>query len=84
MKRTFPDRAHHTVWHPENPNDELDRIISSPVPSGDPTLYIQHVAATDPTAKLNGRSALYVLTPVPPLKDRLYGAVSFQLKLRVN
>ena len=70
VKRTFPDLAHHTVWHPENPNEELDRIIDSPVPSGDPTLYIQHVAATDPTAKLNGRSALYVLTPVPPLKDR--------------
>jgi len=33
VKRTFPDLAHHTVWHPENPNDELDRIISSPVPS---------------------------------------------------
>jgi phytoene dehydrogenase-like protein len=70
VKRTFPDLAHHTVWHPENPNDELDRIISSPVPSGDPTLYIQHVAATDPTARLDGRTALYVLTPVPPLKDR--------------
>ena len=70
VKRTFPDLAHHTVWHPENPNEELDRIIESPVPSGDPTLYIQHVAATDPTARLEGRSALYVLTPVPPLKDR--------------
>jgi len=70
VKRTFPALAHHTVWHPENPNEELDRIISSPVPSGDPTLYIQHVAATDPTARLDGRSALYVLTPVPPLKDR--------------
>ena len=70
VKRTFPGLAHHTVWHPENPNDELDRIISSPVPSGDPTLYIQHVAATDPTARLDGRTALYVLTPVPPLKDR--------------
>jgi phytoene desaturase len=70
VKSTFPDLAHHTVWHPENPNDELDRIISSPVPSGDPTLYIQHVAATDPSARLDGRTALYVLTPVPPLKDR--------------
>ncbi len=70
VKRTFPDLAHHTVWHPENPNAELDRIIADPVPSGDPTLYIQHVAATDPTARLDGRSALYVLTPVPPLKDR--------------
>ena len=37
VKRNFPDLAHHTVWHPENPNDELNRIISSPVPSGDPT-----------------------------------------------
>ena len=70
VKRTFSDLAHHTVWHPENPNEELDRIIDSPAPSGHPTLYIQHVAATDPTAKLDGRSALYVLTPVPPLKDR--------------
>jgi phytoene desaturase len=70
VKRTFPELAHHTVWHPENPHEELDRIIVSAVPSGDPTLYIQHVAATDPTARLDGRSALYVLTPVPPLKDR--------------
>ncbi|MFM8729990.1 MAG: phytoene desaturase family protein, partial [Candidatus Limnocylindrus sp.] len=70
VKRTFSDLAHHTVWHPENPRDELDRIIRSPVPSGDPTLYIPPVAATDPTARLDGRTARYVLTPVPPLKDR--------------
>ena len=70
VRRTFPDLAHHTVWHPENPSAELDRIIADPAPSGDPTLYIQHAAATDPLARLDGRSALYVLTPVPPLKDR--------------
>jgi phytoene desaturase len=70
VRRTFPDLAHHTVWHPENPGQELDRIIDSPVPTGDPTLYIQHVAATDASARLEGRSALYVLTPVPPLHDR--------------
>jgi phytoene desaturase len=70
VRRTFPDLAHHTVWHPEHPGEELDRIISSKVPSGDPTLYIQHVAATDATARLDGRTALYVLTPVPPLSDR--------------
>ena len=70
VRRTFPDLAHHTVWHPENPGAELDRIIADPVPTGDPTLYVQHVAATDPSARLDGRTALYVLTPVPPLKDR--------------
>jgi hypothetical protein len=37
-----------------------------------------------PVVTLEGESFGLNLALVPPLKDRLYGAVSFQLKLRVN
>ena len=76
VRQEFPGLHHHNVWHPASYEDELREITSARVPHADPTVYVCHPAATDPTARMTRgadgrpRTALYALTPTPPLHDR--------------
>jgi diapolycopene oxygenase len=75
VRGALPRLHHHNVWHAPTYEDELRSIISDVAPRPDPTVYIYHPAATDPTsgpgpaADGTPRAALYVLTPTPPLRD---------------
>jgi phytoene desaturase len=75
VRQAFPDLHHHNVWHAPTYEDELRSIIADRVPRPDPTVYVYHAAATDPTARMapapdgTPRTALFVLTPTPPLHD---------------
>ncbi len=75
VRQAFPALHHHNVWHAPTYEDELRSIIADRVPRPDPTVYVYHPAATDASVRLTPapdgtpRSALYVLTPTPPLHD---------------
>ncbi len=75
VRGEFPRLHHHNVWHAPTYEDELRSIISDAVPRPDPTVYVYHPAATDPASGPgpasdgSPRSALYILTPTPPLRD---------------
>ena len=75
VRQEFPGLHHHNVWHAATYEDELRDITTARAPRMDPTVYVCHPAATDPTARMTPgpdgrpRTALYVLTPTPPLHD---------------
>jgi phytoene desaturase len=75
VRQAFPGLHHHNVWHAPTYEDELRSIIADRVPRPDPTVYVYHPAATDPGAQMapatdgTPRTALFVLTPTPPLHD---------------
>jgi phytoene desaturase len=75
VRQAFPALHHHNVWHAPTYADELRTIITDAAPRPDPTVYVYNPAATDPSARLGPapdgapRTALYVLTPTPPLRD---------------
>jgi phytoene desaturase len=75
VRGAFPRLHHHNVWHAPSYEDELQTIITDSAPRPDPTVYVYHPEATDPASGPGPapdgtpRSALYVLTPTPPLRD---------------
>ena len=67
-KRTWPDIPHHSILFGERYESLLDEIYSgsSGLPK-DPSLYVHHPSATDPSMAPAGRSTFYALAPVPHL-----------------
>lgn len=59
------DLAHHTVLFARDYARNVREVTEQDVLSTDPSIYLQHAGATDPTLAPPGRSTLYVLVPVP-------------------
>ena len=59
------DLAHHTIWFAKDYKKNVEEITKSKLLSEDPSIYIQNAVVTDPTVAPEGKSALYVLVPVP-------------------
>ncbi|MDX1384024.1 MAG: phytoene desaturase family protein, partial [Thermoanaerobaculia bacterium] len=60
----LPGLPHHTIHIAEDYRRNLDDIERRHVLSDDPSFYVQHATATDPTLAPPGCSTLYVLVPV--------------------
>ncbi len=61
------DLAHHTILLTREYERNIREITSGILPS-EPSIYVQHAGATDPTMAPEGHTSLYVLIPVPNLK----------------
>ncbi|MGP1906566.1 phytoene desaturase family protein [Metabacillus sp. JX24] len=59
------DLPHHTIVFSEDYKRNVEEITKTLKLSGDPSIYIQNAAATDDTLAPEGKSALYILAPVP-------------------
>jgi phytoene desaturase len=59
------DLPHHTICFAEDYKKNVEDITKTLSLSGDPSIYIQNPSATDPTLAPEGKSALYILAPVP-------------------
>lgn len=60
---------HHLVVFSSDYRREFDELFSGRMPS-EPTVYVCHPAATDPTMAPEGRSGLFVMVNVPAFEDR--------------
>jgi phytoene desaturase len=61
------DLQHHTIVLAEDYERNIREIGDGILPDN-PSFYVQHAGATDPTMAPEGHTALYVLVPVPNLR----------------
>lgn len=59
--------SHHTILLARDYERNI-REITDGVLSDEPSIYVQHAGATDPTMAPKGQTSLYVLVPVPNLR----------------
>ncbi|MTH53309.1 phytoene desaturase [Bacillus mangrovi] len=59
------DLPHHTILFAEDYKKNVEEITKTMTLSEDPSIYIQNASVTDPTLAPPGKSALYILAPVP-------------------
>lgn len=59
------DLSHHTIIFSKDYKKNVEEITDSKLLSADPSIYIQNASVTDPTLAPEGKSALYILAPVP-------------------
>lgn len=59
--------GHHTILLAERYEQNIREIEAGILPQ-EPSLYVQHAAATDPSMAPPGHTSLYVLVPVPNLR----------------
>ena len=66
---TFPELPHHNIHITTDYERNLRQIEKEGVLPDDPSFYVQNPCITDPSLAPDGQSALYVLVPVPNLKQ---------------
>jgi phytoene desaturase len=59
------DMPHHTIVFAQDYKRNVEEIFKSLKLSSDNSFYVQNASVTDPTLAPEGKSALYILTPVP-------------------
>jgi phytoene desaturase len=63
----YPDIAHHNILFGPRYRELLGDIYDEGRLADDPSLYVHHPTATDPTMAPKGHSTFYALAPVPHL-----------------
>jgi len=59
------DLPHHTIIFSDDYKQNVEEITKSKILSQDPSIYVHNACKTDPTLAPAGKSALYILAPVP-------------------
>ncbi|MFS2108663.1 phytoene desaturase [Sphingomonas sp. Sphisp140] len=67
LRGSLPQVAHHTILFSDRYKPLLEDIYDRGRLPGDPSLYLHHPSATDPSLAPPGCSTLYALAPVPHL-----------------
>lgn len=62
------DMPHHTIVFAEDYHRNLDQIFKTMDVPQDPSFYVRNASVTDPSLAPPGKSAVYVLVPVPNLR----------------
>ena len=65
LEGSFPDIAHHSILFSDRYGPLIDDIYKHGKLAPDPSLYLHHPSATDPTMAPKGHSTFYALAPVP-------------------
>jgi phytoene desaturase len=67
LEGSVGDLAHHTILLARDYERNI-REITQGILSDEPSVYVQHAGATDPSLAPAGHTSLYVLVPVPNLR----------------
>jgi phytoene desaturase len=59
---------HHSIYIAKNYKQNVNEIVEGSILSDDPSFYIQNACVTDHTLAPAGKSAFYILVPVPNVK----------------
>jgi phytoene desaturase len=65
VNRRYEDIPHHSIIFAEDYRRNIDDIVRTGTLSSDLSFYVQNASVTDPSLAPAGKSALYVLVPVP-------------------
>ncbi|MFZ4405865.1 MAG: phytoene desaturase family protein [Paracraurococcus sp.] len=68
IEGSYPELAHHTVMLSEGYERNIRQLETGILPD-QPSLYLHNPSIIDPTMAPPGHSALYLLVPVPNLRD---------------
>ncbi|PZR13658.1 MAG: phytoene desaturase [Azospirillum brasilense] len=68
VEGTFPQLAHHSILLAEDYERNLREVGEGTLPQT-PSIYLQHAGATEDGMAPPGHSALYLLVPVPNLRE---------------
>ena len=69
VKKEFKEIAHHSILFARDYKKNVDEITESKILSDDFSFYVQNASVTDKTLAPAGKSAIYVLVPVPNNKS---------------
>lgn len=69
INRSYPGIPHHSILFADDYKKNVDEITVTNTLSDDPSIYVQNACVTDKTLAPEGKSALYVLVPVPNNKS---------------
>lgn len=67
LEGKFPHIAHHSILFSDRYGPLLDDIYRTGIIPRDPSIYLHHPSASDPTLAPDGCSTFYALAPVPHL-----------------
>lgn len=70
LKKKY-DFEHHNIFFAKDYQRNIEEIFKSQILPEDPSFYIQNASATDPSLAPSGKSAVYVLVPVPNNSSRV-------------
>jgi phytoene desaturase len=65
------DLPHHNIFFADDYRKNIEEIFKAKTLPADPSFYIQNASVTDPSLAPEGKSAVYVLVPVPNLDGRI-------------
>ncbi len=71
VKKEYPEIAHHSIIFADDYKKNVDEITEDFILSEDFSLYVQNASVTDKTLAPKGKSAIYVLVPVPNNKSKI-------------
>lgn len=71
VKKEFKDIPHHSIIFAEDYKRNVDEITKEMILSNDFSFYVQNASVTDNTLAPEGKSAIYVLVPVPNKKGHI-------------
>jgi phytoene desaturase len=68
IEGSYPELAHHTVMLSEGYERNIRQLETGVIPD-QPSLYLHNPSVTDPSMAPPGHSSLYLLVPVPNMRD---------------
>ncbi|GLI55008.1 phytoene desaturase [Propionigenium maris DSM 9537] len=71
LDKVYEDLPHHNIIFAKNYRENIADITERKIISEDFSFYVQNASVSDPTLAPEGRSALYVLVPVPNNKSSI-------------
>lgn len=71
VKKEYKDIAHHSIIFAKDYKKNVDEITEEMKLSDDFSFYVQNASVTDKTLAPEGKTALYVLVPVPNNKSKI-------------
>ena len=71
VNKKFDHLPHHNILFASDYRRNVDEITEKKILSQDPSIYVQNASVTDPTLAPEGKSAIYILVPVPNNKSAI-------------
>ncbi|MFW6413997.1 MAG: phytoene desaturase family protein [Verrucomicrobiota bacterium] len=65
------DMPHHTIVFADNYKRNVEEVFNSKILSDDISFYVRNASVTDATLAPSGKSAVYILVPVPNMRGEI-------------
>ena len=71
VNKKFDYLPHHNILFASDYRRNVEEITEKKIISQDPSIYVQNASVSDPTLAPEGKSAIYILVPVPNNKSTI-------------